>query len=213
MKIKLIQNGKMPTRGTIGSSCIDCYARDLELIKTTYNTWQIKYYLGFAVQLEDNQSLDVIPRSSICKKALRLSNAKGEVDSDFRNEITAVFDVVGDVAKEINIFYEALLQLDDLEFYKYLLEVEKSYNNNTSTDKIIKKDKHINAITIIKYSLSKNITDDTPQDQHIIPYESIYLINERCCQAKLVQNIPFDTQIIHNIKQTNRGSYGSTGNN
>ena len=93
MKIKLIQNGKMPVRMTGGACACDGWARAYEPIPEFR---QIRYWLGFSLEVPEGFAALMLPRSSICKTSMRLSNSIGLIDRDYRGEVSAVFDVVGE---------------------------------------------------------------------------------------------------------------------
>lgn len=93
MKIRLIENGKMPVRMTGGACAFDCWARAYEPIPEFR---QIRYWLGFALEVPEGFAALILPRSSICKTSMRLTNGVGLIDRDYRGEVSAVFDVVGD---------------------------------------------------------------------------------------------------------------------
>ena len=93
MKIKLIENGKMPVRMTGGACAFDCWARAYEPIPEFR---QIRYWLGFSLEVPEGFAALILPRSSICKTSMRLTNGVGLIDRDYRGEVSVVFDVVGD---------------------------------------------------------------------------------------------------------------------
>ena len=93
MKIKLIQNGKMPVRMTGGACAFDCWARAYEPIPEFR---QIRYWLGFSLEVPEGFAALILPRSSICKTSMRMTNGVGLIDRDYRGEVSAVFDVVGE---------------------------------------------------------------------------------------------------------------------
>ena len=93
MKIKLIQNGKMPVRMTGGACAVDCWARAYDPIPEFR---QIRYWLGFSLEVPEGFSALILPRSSICRTSMRLTNGVGLIDRDYRGEVSAVFDVVGE---------------------------------------------------------------------------------------------------------------------
>ena len=93
MKIKLIQNGKMPVRMTGGACAFDCWARAYDPIPEFR---QIRYWLGFSLEVPEGFSALILPRSSICRTSMRLTNGVGLIDRDYRGEVSAVFDVVGE---------------------------------------------------------------------------------------------------------------------
>ena len=93
MRIRLINGGKLPVRMTSGACAFDCWSRDYEPIPEFR---QIRYWLGFALEVPEGFAALLMPRSSICRTSMRLSNSTGLIDRDFRGEVSAVFDVIGD---------------------------------------------------------------------------------------------------------------------
>ena len=93
MKIRLIDGGKLPVRMTSDAYAFDCWARAYEPI-TEFR--QIRYWLGFAVEVPEGFAALLMPRSSICRTSMRMANGIGLIDRDFRGEVSAVFDVIGD---------------------------------------------------------------------------------------------------------------------
>lgn len=93
MKIKLIKNGKMPVMMTPGACAFDCWARSYDPIPEFR---QIRYWLGFSLEVPEGFAAMILPRSSICKTSMRMSNCVGLIDRDFRGEVSVVFDVIGD---------------------------------------------------------------------------------------------------------------------
>ena len=93
MKIKLIQNGKMPVRMTGGACAFDCWARAYDPIPEFR---QIRYWLGFSLEVPEGFSALILPRSSICRTSMRMTNGVGLIDRDYRGEVSVVFDVVGE---------------------------------------------------------------------------------------------------------------------
>lgn len=100
-KIKLIEGGKIPVKGSKEAAYYDCFARKMEVINNQYHYW-----LGFAlhpINEHGNDPLMVVnikPRSSVCKTGLYLnqensglilSNIEGVGDQDYRGEYKAVF--------------------------------------------------------------------------------------------------------------------------
>ena len=80
-------------RMTNDACAFDCWARAYEPIPEFR---QIRYWLGFAVEVPEGFAALILPRSSICKTSMRMSNGIGLIDRDFRGEVSAVFDVIGD---------------------------------------------------------------------------------------------------------------------
>lgn len=80
-------------RMTNDACAFDCWARAYEPIQEFR---QIRYWLGFAVEVPEGFAALLMPRSSICKTSMRMANGVGLIDRDFRGEVSAVFDVIGD---------------------------------------------------------------------------------------------------------------------
>ena len=84
---KLVPEAVAPYQATDGSAGWDLTATSRELAqgkKAIYGT-------GLSVEIPKGYVGLLFPRSSIHKKALRLSNSVGVIDSDYRGEIKAVF--------------------------------------------------------------------------------------------------------------------------
>lgn len=94
VNIKLIEDGKMPVKMHETDAGFDCYARELVNLRN-----QIKYNLGFAIEIPQGHVGLVFPRSSVCKTGLSMSNSVGVIDSDYRGEVSAVYNNV-DTEKE-----------------------------------------------------------------------------------------------------------------
>lgn len=80
-------------RMTNDSCAFDCWARAYEPIPEFR---QICYWLGFSLEVPEGFAALLMPRSSICKTSMRMANGVGLIDRDFRGEVSAVFDVIGD---------------------------------------------------------------------------------------------------------------------
>lgn len=93
-KIKLIEDGKMPTKANPSDAGFDCYVRDYEVIYTDGKKPKIlyvKYKLGFALEAPEGWATLLYQRSSVFKYDLILANAVGVIDSGYRGEIQAIF--------------------------------------------------------------------------------------------------------------------------
>ena len=66
---------------------------DLTAINIVINGQQDTHYYGLSVEIPEGNVGLLFPRSSIRKHDVRLSNAVGVIDSSYRGEIMAVFDV------------------------------------------------------------------------------------------------------------------------
>ena len=79
---------KIPRRGSAGAAGFDLTAVSYEIKegKACYST-------GIAVEIPPGHVGLIFPHSSIHRYSQRLSNAVGVIDSDYRGEITAIFDL------------------------------------------------------------------------------------------------------------------------
>lgn len=89
---KLVPEAVAPYQATDGSAGWDLTATSRELVKGN----KAVYGTGLSVEIPKGYVGLLFPRSSIHKKALRLSNSVGVIDSDYRGEIKAVFDRLSD---------------------------------------------------------------------------------------------------------------------
>ena len=97
VKIKrLSPEAVMPSKGTDNSAGYDLTAISAFWDKERN---QVKYFFGLAFEIPVGYTGLIFPRSSVCKKDLSLSNCVGVIDSDYRGEVTAVFNVT-DTSKE-----------------------------------------------------------------------------------------------------------------
>lgn len=103
--VRLRENSRLPTKGTKGAAGLDLYVSSFALGSKT-----IVYSTGIALEIpQDNVGL-LLPRSSIVKTGLRLSNSTGVIDSDYRGEIKVVMDIK-DSEKDIYRVGERCAQL------------------------------------------------------------------------------------------------------
>ena len=97
VKIKrLSPEAVMPSKGTDKSAGYDLTAISAFWDKERN---QVKYHFGLSFEIPDGYVGLIFPRSSVCKKDLSLSNCVGVIDSDYRGEVTAVFNVT-DTSKD-----------------------------------------------------------------------------------------------------------------
>ena len=88
VKIKKIENGKLPEYKTIGSAGADCYARlkkDIVILKGKSATIP----LGFAVEIPEGYEMQIRGRSGLASK-LDIEGFTGTIDSDYRGEVNAI---------------------------------------------------------------------------------------------------------------------------
>ena len=101
---KLRENAKLPTKAHNDDFCYDVYACDCEEVAPNV----YKYPLGFALQIDSDESIDLLdyvkrtyyrsilsidfrPRSSVWKTGMVLCNSCGTVDRGYTGEVCAFF--------------------------------------------------------------------------------------------------------------------------
>lgn len=89
IKIKRIEDGKLPEYKTEGASGADCFARIYEPI--TLKPGERKLIpLGFAVEIPEGYEMQGRPRSGLAHKyGITIINTPGTIDSDYRGEVHA----------------------------------------------------------------------------------------------------------------------------
>lgn len=123
---KLDPRAVAPVRATEGSAGWDITAVSITTEINECGQLILVYHTGLAVELPDGYEMELRPRSSICKKSIRILNAPCTIDSDYRGEITIKFmsttDVVPAVYKEGERIAQALIhKVEDTTF----VEVEE----------------------------------------------------------------------------------------
>ena len=104
---KLVENAVIPTYKTVGAAGMDLTATSTEFIDFGN---QLKVYTGIAVEIPKGYVGLLFPRSSIVRTNNRLGNCVGVIDSDYRGEITFVFDNVnvnGDLISDYDYWYKS----------------------------------------------------------------------------------------------------------
>ena len=91
VKIKLIDGGKMPRKGTVGAACYDCYAREDVILD---NTKPKLIPLGFAMAIPEGYCAKIYPRSSTgLKTRIRMPNGTDIIDCDYRGEVAFIAEL------------------------------------------------------------------------------------------------------------------------
>lgn len=85
---KLHKDAVLPKHSKQGDAGLDLTAVDIEL-----NNGQEIHYYGLSVEIPEGNVGLLFPRSSIRKYDVRLSNSVGVIDSSYRGEVMAVFDL------------------------------------------------------------------------------------------------------------------------
>lgn len=84
IKIKLINNGKMPSYSRDGDACLDCYSN--QYICVPKGTRKL-IKLGFAMQLPKRYEAVVRGRSGLARDGIDI--VIGTIDSNYRGEVSA----------------------------------------------------------------------------------------------------------------------------
>lgn len=88
VKIKRIEDGKLPQYKTSGSVGADCYAR-IEKNITILPGKNATIPLGFAVEIPDGYEMQIRGRSGLASKS-EIEGFTGTIDSDYRGEVSAI---------------------------------------------------------------------------------------------------------------------------
>lgn len=100
IKIKKINNGKLPTYESEGAAGADCYARIDETVML--QTGKIMVIpLGFAVEIPEGYEMQIRPRSGLARKN-GITVITGTIDSDYRGEVGAIVLNTENKSFEIN---------------------------------------------------------------------------------------------------------------
>ena len=100
IKIKRINNGKLPTYESDGAAGADCYARIEETILLQAGK-VITIPLGFAVEVPEGYEMQIRPRSGLARKN-GITVITGTIDSDYRGEVRAIVLNTENKSFEIN---------------------------------------------------------------------------------------------------------------
>lgn len=104
---KLYKDSVAPVKASDGAGAFDLTAHSIELKCCN----KIIYSTGIAMQIPDGYVGILAPRSSVYKKGLMLSNSIGIIDSDYRGEIKAVFNLPGNIPDDLYKVGERCCQL------------------------------------------------------------------------------------------------------
>lgn len=85
---KLHENAVLPSYAKKGDAGLD-----LTCVNVNVKNNRIIYDIGLAVEIPKGHVGYIFPRSSICKKDLSLCNSVGVIDSGYRGEIKAFFNI------------------------------------------------------------------------------------------------------------------------
>ena len=108
---RLSEKGVMPTRATKGSAGYDLTCARITTELNECGQIILVYHTDIAIEIPEGYEGQLRPRSSISKKSLRMCNAPGTIDSDYRGEITAKFNTTTDVVPAVYKEGERFAQL------------------------------------------------------------------------------------------------------
>ncbi len=98
---KLKDRAVLPVRSTTGAAGLDLTCTDITTSLNEANQLMLVYHTDLAVEIPDGYVGLLVPRSSIWKKSLWLTDNIGILDSDFRGEILAVMKATTDAVPAI----------------------------------------------------------------------------------------------------------------
>jgi dUTP pyrophosphatase len=129
---KLSQEAVIPTYSRVGDAGMDITATSVAY--------------GLAIEIPEGYVGMLFPRSSIHKKNQRLSNCVGVLDSNYRGEVKAIFDEIGQIPQpSANLYWKGdrimqliILPIPHVEFEEVteLSDSNRGNNGFGSSDKI-----------------------------------------------------------------------------
>lgn len=120
---KLHPDAIIPSYSKNGDGCVDlhCVSFELDEFKN-----QVTYKTGIAIEIPNNYVGLVFPRSSIRRTRLSLSNSVGVIDSGYRGEIQATFNLTNSSETTIYSVGERVCQLMIIPYPKInFIEVDE----------------------------------------------------------------------------------------
>ncbi len=98
---RMRDDARMPEYGSDGAACFDLYAA--QEVKIGPDETKL-VPLGFAVGIPDGWEMRIRPRSGMSlKTGLRVANAPGTIDSDYRGEVSVILHNTTGAVKLINV--------------------------------------------------------------------------------------------------------------
>ena len=108
---RLKDSAVLPIRGTKGAAGIDLTCTNITTTLNEANQLMLVYHTDLAVEIPKGYVGLLVPRSSIWKKSLMLTDSLGIIDSDFRGEIVAIMKATTDTVPAIYKQGERFCQL------------------------------------------------------------------------------------------------------
>ena len=118
---RLKDSAVLPIRGTKGAAGIDLTCTNITTTLNEANQLMIVYHTDLAVEIPKGYVGLLVPRSSIWKKSLMLTDSLGIIDDDFRGEIVAIMKATTDTVPAIYKQGERFCQLVILEKPEYTI--------------------------------------------------------------------------------------------
>lgn len=91
----------LPIRGTKSSAGIDLTCTEITTALNEANQLMLVYHTDLAVEIPEGYCGLLIPRSSIWKKSLWLTDSIGVIDADYRGEIMAIMKATTDAVPAV----------------------------------------------------------------------------------------------------------------
>lgn len=139
---KLSEKAVLPVRAHKGDAGLDLTCTNVTTALNEVGQLMIVYHTDLAVEIPEGYVGILVPRSSIWKKSLMLTNHAGVIDSSYRGEIIAVFRSTTDVVPKIYNVGDRFAQLIVIPYAEFeaeeveqLSESERGENGFGSTDK------------------------------------------------------------------------------
>lgn len=136
---KLDERAVMPRYAKPGDAGMDLTAIGCDL---DAGRMQVRYRFGLAFEIPEGYVGLIFPRSSVVKKDMTLANCVGVIDSGYRGEVTAVFNMLPRARGDIYNVGERIAQLVvvpfahcEIEEADELSETERGVGGYGSTGK------------------------------------------------------------------------------
>lgn len=102
VKVKrLSDTAVMPTKAHTSDAGFDLTCSDITTEINECGQLILVYHTGIAVEIPEGYFALLVPRSSIFKKSITLTNCSGVIDSGYRGEILAKFRTTTDVVPSV----------------------------------------------------------------------------------------------------------------
>ncbi|MCR1933385.1 dUTP diphosphatase [Clostridium tepidum] len=137
--IKVLENGKLPSYGSLNAAGCDLYAtKDMEI-----KPGEIKVMpLNFIMAMDEKLEAQIRPRSGLSLKTnLRVPNSPGTIDSDYRDTVGVILEntynlanLAYDIVKDPSILKVLNEEYNEVSLFDYLNSKE---DINLDTDNIL----------------------------------------------------------------------------